>query len=212
MKRRDFHETPDPLVLLRPRRKIVGMSAILLPFTAAGAIDWEGFARHVERTFGCGLVPAVNMDTGFAALLPPEERTRALEIAQGLAAGREYIAGAFVADSPGDAFALDAYRREIDLVRAHGGTPIIFPSYGLTGADPTVIFGAFASIARHCPRFFAFELGEMFLPSGKIFPMDVFAGLLDLPECVGAKHSSLRRDLEWQRLTLRNWRRPDFLI
>ena len=38
------------------------------------------------------------------------------------------------------------------------------------------------------------------------------AGLLEIPQCVGAKHSSLSRELEWQRLQLRDRKRPDFLI
>ena len=34
----------DPIAMLRPRRKIAGISAILLPFTADGSTDWpEGF-------------------------------------------------------------------------------------------------------------------------------------------------------------------------
>ena len=36
----------DPIAMLRPRRKIVGMSAILLPFDARGRIDWDGFRGH----------------------------------------------------------------------------------------------------------------------------------------------------------------------
>src|SRR5262249_61342539 len=31
-------------------------------------------------------------------------------------------------------------------------------------------------------------------------------------QCIGAKHSSLRRDLEWQRLALRDAVRPDFQV
>jgi dihydrodipicolinate synthase/N-acetylneuraminate lyase len=52
----------------------------------------------------------------------------------------------------------------------------------------------------------------MFAPFGKIFDLDTYAGLLDIPECVGAKHSSLDRGLEWQRLKLRDERRPDFWV
>ena len=37
--------TVDPLRLLRPRRKPVGMSAILLPFDETGAVDWPGFGE-----------------------------------------------------------------------------------------------------------------------------------------------------------------------
>ena len=35
------------------------------------------------------------------------------------------------------------------------------------------------------------------------------AGLMDLPECIGAKPSSRARQLEWKRLALRDTRRPD---
>src|SRR6185312_14669636 len=61
--------TIDPIAMLRPRRKITGMSAILLPFTESGEIDWPGFTAHAERTAAAGLTPAVNMDTGFGNLL-----------------------------------------------------------------------------------------------------------------------------------------------
>ena len=33
-----------------PNRKITGYSAILLPFRADGAVDWDGFTAHVART------------------------------------------------------------------------------------------------------------------------------------------------------------------
>jgi hypothetical protein len=36
--------------------------------------------------------------------------------------------------------------------------------------------------------------------------------VLDIPQVVGAKHSSLRRRPEWDRLALRDDRRPDFLV
>ena len=38
------------------------------------------------------------------------------------------------------------------------------------------------------------------------------AGLLEIPACLGAKHSSLSRELEWQRLTLRDAKRPGFRV
>jgi dihydrodipicolinate synthase/N-acetylneuraminate lyase len=52
----------------------------------------------------------------------------------------------------------------------------------------------------------------MFAPFGRIYDLDTYAGLLDIPECVGAKHSSLDRELEWQRLRLRDEKRPDFRV
>src|SRR5271166_50999 len=121
----------DPLTLLRPRRTIVGVSAILLPFQDNGAIDWPGFRRHVLRTAAAGLTPAVNMDTGYANLIDEATRTAVLAQTREALAGRPFVAGAFVADQPGYAFNLDAYRRAIDAIQQHGGTPILFQSHGL---------------------------------------------------------------------------------
>ncbi|MBM3758546.1 MAG: dihydrodipicolinate synthase family protein, partial [Acidobacteria bacterium] len=59
----------SPLSLLKPRRPICGISAILLPFAESGAVDWPAFDAHVQRTVEAGLTPAVNMDTGFVNLL-----------------------------------------------------------------------------------------------------------------------------------------------
>ena len=52
----------------------------------------------------------------------------------------------------------------------------------------------------------------MFAPFGKIYSLDVYRGLLGVKKCLGAKHSSLRRELEWQRLALRDAVRPDFRV
>jgi dihydrodipicolinate synthase/N-acetylneuraminate lyase len=201
----------DPLTLLRPRRKIVGMSAILLPYLR-GLIDWDGFRAHVTRTFAAGLIPAVNMDTGYVNLLTPEEKRQVLAETRALADGREFVAGAFVRDSAGAGFELDAYRRAIDEILEACGTPVIFQSYGLTSLTGDRVVDAYRAIAKHCRRFIGFELGTMFAPFGRIYDLDTYAGLLAIPECVGAKHSSLDRMLEWQRLRLRNERRPDFMV
>jgi len=52
-----------------PKRKITGISAILLPFKEDYSVDWAGFEAHVARTDKAGLLPAVNMDTGYADLI-----------------------------------------------------------------------------------------------------------------------------------------------
>src|SRR3954447_4112318 len=145
----------DPPILLRPRRKIVGMSAILLPYSG-GRIDWGGFRAHVTRTFAAGLVPAVNMDTGYVNLIGPEEKRQVLAETRALAGGKEFVAGAFVRDAAGAAFDLDAYRRAIDEigeVGGAGGTPVIFQSYGLTGLAGGQVLDAYRAIAKHCRRF-----------------------------------------------------------
>ena len=65
---------PDVPGLIRPRRTITGMSAVLLPYTAAGAIDWPAVEAHVARTAAAGLTPAVNMDTGYVQLLADADK------------------------------------------------------------------------------------------------------------------------------------------
>ena len=61
-------------------------------------------------------------------------------------------------------------------------------------------------------RFIAFELGDMFVPYGRIYSLDAYRGLMGIPSCIGAKHSSLSRQAEWARLALRNEVRSDFSV
>src|SRR5690554_5676939 len=88
---------------LRPRRPIQGHAALLLPHGPDGSVDWESFARLLDTTRAAGLVPAVNMDTGFTQLLDAATRARVLESAADVV-GPGFLAGAFVADAPGDPF------------------------------------------------------------------------------------------------------------
>jgi dihydrodipicolinate synthase/N-acetylneuraminate lyase len=201
-----------PLSLLRPRRKPVGMSAILLPFEESGGVDWPGFRAHVARTAAVGLTPAVNMDTGYVNLLDDATRRRVLAETRNTLDGGEFVAGAFVADHPGDACDLDAYRRAIDAIQEHAGLPILFQSHGLVSLPSDRLLDAYRALGRDCPRYLAFELGQAFAPFGKIYDLETYAGLLDIAACIGAKHSSLSRMLEWQRLALRDQRRPDFRV
>src|SRR5262245_20173640 len=109
----------DPLSMIRPRRTITGMSAILLPFRPDGSVDWPAFCAHVARTADAGLIPAVNMDTGYVNLLDnATKRAVLMETKAGLGGG-PFVAGAFVGDRPGDPLNMDAYRSAIDQVQAH---------------------------------------------------------------------------------------------
>ena len=201
--------TMNPTAMIRPKRRISGISAILLPFHESGEIDWPGLADHVRRTAEAGLTPAVNMDTGFANLITEEERTKVLRATRCALGGGAFVAGAYVADRPGDSFDADAYFRQVESIQSQGGTPIIFQSYGLTGGD---VLRAYEDIGGKTDRFIAFELGKMFAPFGAIYDLDTYRGLLGLAACIGAKHSSLSRRLEWERLQLRDALRPDFKL
>jgi dihydrodipicolinate synthase/N-acetylneuraminate lyase len=180
------------------------MAAVFLPF-ADGTVDWPAFDAHLARTAEAGLVPAVNMDTGFVDLLDAPTRAAVLARAAAVLGGAPFAAGAFVADGPGDAYNPAAVAQAVAVVADAGGTPVVFPSHGLRSLDEAAAVAAHAVLADACPSFIAFELGEAFVPFGR-------RGLLDIPACLGAKHSSLSRVEEWRRLRLRDEVRPDFAV
>ncbi len=204
--------TIESIPAWKTRRKILGMSAILLPFEESGATDWTGFRGHVERTLSAGLVPAVNMDTGYANLIDEATRVAVLQETQRLCGSQQFVAGAFVGDRLGAAFNLDAYLTQLESIQAHSGTPVIFQSFGLTALSDDKLLDAYRRLGAATERFIGFELGQMFAPFGKIYSLDVYRELVKIPACMGAKHSSLDRGLEWQRLAIRDELRSDFHV
>ncbi len=194
-----------------PGRSITGMSAILLPHLDPSTVDWASLDAHIARTHEAGLTPAVNMDTGYVQLIDADTRVRVLDRAEAITGG-DFAAGAFVPDEPGAVFDLDACLRAAEEVAVRGGLPVVFPSHGLNDHGDAAWLDAHGRLADHIDRFLGFELGPMFVPYGRIVSLDAYRGLLDIPQCIGAKHSSLDRGLEWDRLALRNEVRPDFLV
>jgi dihydrodipicolinate synthase/N-acetylneuraminate lyase len=182
-----------PVDLIRPRR-ITGMSAVLLPFAEAGVVDWVAFEGHVERTARAGLLPAVNMDTGYAHLLDATTKAEVLRRAAALV-GDRFVAGAFDV-------------AEALAVREHGATPVLVPNDRLAGD----VLECYRRVATDLDRFLGFELSPLFHPAGRIWDLATYKEVLHLPQCVGAKHSSLTRVPEWERLRLRDAERPDFLV
>ena len=53
---------------------------------------------------------------------------------------------------------------------------------------------------------------NIFTAGGRIYPLASWRALLEIPSCIGAKHSSLSRRLEWDRLRVRDEVRPDFSV
>jgi dihydrodipicolinate synthase/N-acetylneuraminate lyase len=192
----------------RPRRKIQGISALLLPYKVNGHMDEAGFLRHLQRTLRAGLRPAVNMDTGYGDLLTPGEKKQVLDWTAEITARRDgFIAGALPQEKT-----TIAYARECEAIRKTGGVPIIFPSEHTAQLDDEGLRKFFSEIARATDRFLAFELGAMFNPNGRMFSQPVLEALMETTQCVGLKHSSLNRQTELQRIELRDRIRPDFLI
>lgn len=205
-------ESLDPISLITPRRKINGISAILLPLLENESVDWLAFDAHVQRTLTAGLTPAVNMDTGYGHLIDETTRAEVLQRTQTIAAGSKFVAGAFVKDSKGAALNLDGYRCSMDQIQTRGGIPVIVQSHGLSASSDNEIVQAYQSLGASSDAFYAFELDEVFAPFGKIYSLEVYSQLMRINSCIGAKHSSLSRLLEWQRLDLRNQQRPDFQV
>jgi len=201
----------DVLARIQSGRTITGMSAVLLPFTPDGQIDWDATEAHIDRTVEVGLTPAVNMDTGYVQLLDADQKTDVLARAA-IVARDDFVAGAYVADEPGAAFDLDGYLAACEAISTCGGTPVIFPSNGLNSLDDDGWVAALTAIGDRVDRFIGFELGEMFVPYGRIPSLDAYEAMMGIGSCIGAKHSSLSRQLEWDRLELRDRVHPDFQV
>lgn len=205
-------EQANPQTLLTPRRNITGISAVLLPYQNNHTVDWKGFECLLQRTLKAGLIPAVNMDTGYGNLIDETTRLEVLQRTRALVSGTPFVAGVFVGDSEGAPFDADRYRHGIAYVQEHSGMPIFFQSYGLIELPDAELVSAYQTLANACDEFLFFELGKVFAPFGKIYSLEVYEQLMCIPNAVGAKHSSLQRLPEWQRLELRNRVRPEFKV
>jgi dihydrodipicolinate synthase/N-acetylneuraminate lyase len=174
------------------------MSAVLLPFTGDGDVDWAAFEAHVARTADAGLTPAVNMDTGYVHLLDATTRIAVLDRTRSLLGGERFVAGAF------------DVRDAVDVAQ-RGGVPVVVPSDS-AGAEASGVLAAYTAVAAEVDRFIGFELSPVFHPAGSIWDLSTYRDVLAIDRCIGAKHSSLRRDLEWERLRVRDAVRPEFQV
>jgi dihydrodipicolinate synthase/N-acetylneuraminate lyase len=202
--------TDDATRRIQCGRRIEGCSAVLLPFDEQGNIDFDGLGANLTRTLQARLTPAVNMDTGYTNLISAAQRSAVLKLTRELAAGRPFIAGAFIEGVAGDPLAL--YQAAVAEIQEQGGTPILFQCSALKALDGPAKVELYRRVAAGCKAVLAFELGEMFAPFGQIYDLATVRELMLIPQLVGMKHSSLDRELEWQRLALRDSLRPEFKI
>jgi 4-hydroxy-tetrahydrodipicolinate synthase len=197
----------------RPRRprKVRGIAAALLPFETDGRVAVDAFQKHLAATERAGLANAVNMDTGYVNLLSDAEKHDVLRwTREALGKNVPFVAGAYIERQSGAAARL--YRTEIDAIVASGGTPILFPTSQLHGKSSKEKAETYRETCRGYSGVLAFELGRMFAPNGEIFDEEMVRRLMEIPEIVGMKHSSLDRRIELHRLALRDRCRPDFRI
>jgi 4-hydroxy-tetrahydrodipicolinate synthase len=201
------------------RRKVEGIAAALLPYESDGRVAADAFQRHLAATHRAGLMNAVNMDTGYVNYLSDAEKQQVLRwTREALGAGVPFVAGAYIENQSGDGTGDAAgdvvrlYRREMERIVALGGIPILFQTARLHGKSAEEKAAAYGAICQGFPRVLAFELGPMFAPNGEIFDEETVRRLMDIPELVGMKHSSLDRMTELERLALRDAHRPEFQI
>ncbi|HEY6216112.1 MAG TPA: dihydrodipicolinate synthase family protein [Pyrinomonadaceae bacterium] len=196
---------------IQPRRKVNGIAAALLPFNQNGSIAVEAFQTHLRATHAAGLGNAVNMDTGYINYLSEAEQSEILNwTREALGPTVNFVAGVYIEGLDGDVVSL--YRRKIDQVVDYGATPIIFQTKRLHGKDSREKVACYSGICHGYPAVLGFELGQMFAPNGEIFDDSTIRGLIEIPELIGLKHSSLDRRMEWERLALRDELRPEFRI
>ena len=201
-----------PLDLVRPGREILGISAMLLPIGDDGEPDLDALVELVARTTAAGLVPAVNMDTGYGNLLTPAERRAVIAAARTVTGDSMLVAGAWVDDGAGAPFDEAVQLAAVAEVVDAGAVPVVFPNYGLASLDPGATVAAHELVGKEVDRFIGFELSTQFAPTGKIWDLDTYRGVMGVIACIGAKHSSLERRPEWDRLRLRDIDRPDFKV
>jgi 4-hydroxy-tetrahydrodipicolinate synthase len=196
----------------RPRRKVQGIAAALLPYEPDGRVAVDAFAKQLSSTHRAGLMNAVNMDTGYVNYLSDAEKAQVLDwTRQALGKGVPFVAGAYIEQHAGDDVVM-LYRRQIDTIVRFEGIPILFQASRLHGKTPAQIAEVYREICRDYPQVLAFELGPMFAANGEIYDSDTIRRLMDIPEIKVMKHSSLDRLLELERLALRDAHRPDFRI
>ena len=208
---RSYQESSQMNIL--PHRKITGYSAILLPFRADGAVDWDAFCAHVARTAEAGLTPAVNMDTGYVNLIDEQTQCGCSAPHAGYTLRATLHRRSFC-PRPGRRLIrprglLPSNRVDPIFRRNPDHLPILRP-------DQPPLRPTYRCLRRHwtpSPRSSSpSNSGTMFAPFGKIYDLATYEGLLGIKECIGAKHSSLSRELEWERLALRDKIRPDFKV
>jgi dihydrodipicolinate synthase/N-acetylneuraminate lyase len=196
----------------RPRRKIQGIAAALLPYESDGRVAVEAFSQHLQLTHRSGLMSAVNMDTGYVNYLSDAEKKEVLHwTREALGKGVPFVAGAYIENESGDDV-VALYRRQMDAIVNVGGIPILFQTARLHGKSAKEKAAVYHAACAGYSHVLAFELGRMFAPNGEIFDEETVQLLMDIPEIKGMKHSSLDRMVELERLALRDKQRPDFII
>lgn len=200
-----------PFDLLIPGRRPSGLAPVHLPFRGDEP-DWDGFAHLLGRTVDSGLVPFVNAGPGVGDLAGPSLRAEVVATLGAAMGGRPFVAG--VRAETGDDGGFDPARLAgaVDSVARHDAIPALLPSPTLAALGTDEALGLLAWMGEWCDRLIAVELPEDRWPGGRPLGMDAYRALLEVDRCIGLVDGSWSRQLEWDRIRLRDDVRPDFRI
>ena len=178
------------------------IAALSVPVSEAGEIDFDVFARDLERTAGYGIEPAVLMDTYQINHCTLEDQVRGLETTREVMNGRAYTAGVYIEDEirgNGVEDIIRAYQAKIEkLENRYGARPIVFQTERLKDADAATVVRVYEGLAEASRGGLkAFELSPVFAPNGWMFPDEALVEILAGDKWAGAKHSSLDPSREW---------------
>jgi 4-hydroxy-tetrahydrodipicolinate synthase len=101
----------------------------------------------------------------------------------------------------------------VAAIAAREARPVIVQCramHGLAPADKAAVYAAAAASAP--PGTLAFELSPRFAPHGELWDAETFERVLAIERLAGAKHSSLERARELERLAARDRLRPEFRV
>ena len=203
---------PHPLTLalrhLTAERRVDGVASLPLVFGADGRPNLDALSALVQRTYASGLTPAVNLFAGSADLLRPDERTDVLAVTAGVARGRRFLAGAIVGDEPGSI--ATRYATASELIVRQGGTPVLVHCRELVGLEEERVAESYRQATSPFRDVVALEADPQF--GGRVYSLDLYHRLLDVPSLSGLVHASLDRVAEWYRVDARDARRPEFRL
>jgi len=163
------------LARIKPRRKVQGIAAALLPFRWDGRVAVEQFQTHLKVTYRAGLTNAVNMDTGYANFLTdPEKRDVLRWTRQALGPNVRFVAGVYVEGREGELVSL--YRRQMDEIVEAGGIPILFQTARLHGKSIEETVETYRAICKGYEDVIGLSWARCSQPTGRSGATHWFAG------------------------------------
>jgi hypothetical protein len=201
-----------PYDLLCPGRRPQGLGPVLLPVLDDGSPDWDGFAHLLGRMADTPLVPAVNLGPGAGDLIGASTRAEVVATVGAALGGGRFVAGVRAELGADGGFDPQRLSGVVASVARHDGIPVLLPSPALATLGPDELLGLVAWMGEWCDRLIVAELPPERWDGGRVWGLDVFGALLDLPRCIGVVHGSWSRGPEWDRLRMRDDLRPDFQV